>query len=159
MSDDLKAGEAVSEDTPPPKPKNKGGRPRNDSIRLTREARQRLDTLAAENADAIFQAILGAALAGDMTAARLLADRIWPQRKGSVVNFAAPTIARPEDIGPAYAWALTEIAEGRLTPEEGGVIDAMIERRAKSFETIELAQEIEALKSQLAAVLGPRIAA
>ena len=165
MSDDLKtsfadpkgSGPGVSEDTPPPK--NKGGRPRKDSIRLTRAARERLDTLASENADAIFQAILGAALAGDMTAARLLADRIWPQRKGSVVNFTAPVIAKAEDIAPAYAWLLSEVAEGHLTPEEAGVIDAMIERRGRAFEMIELAREVDELKQQLAAVLGPRAVA
>lgn len=139
--------------------KNPGGRPKLESIKITREARQRLDTLAAENADALFQAILASALDGDMSAARILADRIWPSRRGAPVTFTPPVIRSAEDLPPAYAWLMSEVAGGRLTPEEGGLIDSMIERRAKAFEVITLAQEVEELKVQLADLFAGRKAA
>ena len=41
----------------PALPKNKGGRPKVDSITLTKAARARFDTLAAESIDAVFQAV------------------------------------------------------------------------------------------------------
>ena len=78
----------------------KTGRPPLESVKLTKAARMRLDTLAAENADTIFEAILGAALGGDMSAARILADRIWPSRRGAVMTFNPPVIKAPEDRQP-----------------------------------------------------------
>jgi hypothetical protein len=139
--------------------RNKGGRPKRDSIQLTREARDRLDRLAAENAEKIFAALLEAALDGDMTACRILADRVWPSRRGASVNFTPPVLRAPSDVPVAYQWLLGEVAAGRLTTEEGQAIDGMIERRAKAFELITLAEEVERLKVQLDAVLGPRQAA
>jgi hypothetical protein len=38
--------------------KNKGGRPKVDSITLTKAARARFDTLAAESIEAVFQAVV-----------------------------------------------------------------------------------------------------
>lgn len=146
----------MTQDTPP---KNLGGRPKLESIKITREARQRLDRLAAENADELFRAILASALDGDMSAARILADRIWPSRRGYPIIFSPPKISGPADIAPAYAWLLGEVSEGRLTPDEGGIIDAMIERRGKAFELITLAHEVEELKSQLADLFAGRKAA
>ena len=134
------------------------GRPAEESIRLTRAARQRLDALAAENADAIFQAILGAAMDGDMGAARLLADRIWPSRKGTPVTFTAPRIQTATDIPAAYEWLLSEVGAGVLTPDEGDRIGSLIERRAKAFESVELQAEVASLREQLDAILGPRAA-
>jgi hypothetical protein len=140
--------------------KNQGGRPKLESIKITREARQRLDTLAAENADDLFQAILGAALAGDMAAARILADRIWPNRRGAPITFTPPMIKKPEDLPDAYAWLLAEVSEGRLTPDEGALIDAMIERRGKAFETVVMAQEIADLRARIDSLYaGGKIAA
>ncbi len=46
------------------------------------------------------------------------------------------------------------VGEGRLTPEEAQTISVIVGKRAELFPSIELASEIEALKSQLAAVVG-----
>jgi len=159
MANDTNPKTGVSGDTSQDKPKNKGGRPREESIKLSREARRRLDTLAAENADRIFDAILGAALGGCMQAARMLADRIWPSRRGAPITFTPPVILSPADVPTAYAWLLNEVATGVLSPEEGGLIDAMIERRAKAFEVITMAAEIEDLRAQLHALTNIRLVA
>jgi hypothetical protein len=140
-------------------PKNQGGRPKLESIKITREARQKLDTLAADNAEAIFQAILAAALEGDMSAARILADRVWPSRRGAPITFTAPVIRKPDDLPLAYEWLMAEVASGRLTPDEGSMIDSMIERRGKAFEVVTIAQEIEELKAQLAELFAGKKAA
>ena len=67
----------------PALPKNKGGRPKVNSITLTKAARARFDTLAAESIEAVFQAVLTAATQdGDMAAAKLLIDRVIPLAAG-----------------------------------------------------------------------------
>jgi hypothetical protein len=47
-----------------------------------------------------------------------------------------------------------DIGAGRLTPEEAQTISAIVAKRAELFPSIELAGDIEALKSQLAPVVG-----
>src|SRR3954452_12395310 len=136
-------------------PKNKGGRPKVDSITLTKAARARFDTLAAESIDAVFQAILTAATQdGDMAAAKLLIDRVIPSRRGAPVSFHIRPLQTPQDCALAYADLLDDVGSGRLTPEEAQTISAIVGKRAELFPSIELATEIEALKAQLALVAG-----
>src|SRR3954468_15562153 len=140
-------------------PKNKGGRPKVDSITLTKAARARFDTLAAESIDAVFQAVLTAATQdGDMAAAKLLIDRVIPSRRGAPVSFHVRPLRTPEDCALAYVDLLDDVGAGRLTPEEAQTISAIVGKRAELFPSVELASEIEALKAQLAAIVGPVVA-
>ena len=55
------------------------GRPKTETIALTKAARARFDTLAAESIEAVFQAVLTAATQdGDMAAAKLLMIASYP---------------------------------------------------------------------------------
>ena len=90
----------------------------------------------------------------DMAAARLLIDRIIPSRRGATVSFSLRPLKTPEDCALAYADLLHDVAAGRLTPEEAQTISAIVAKRAELFPSVELAAEIEALKAQLAAVVG-----
>jgi hypothetical protein len=136
-------------------PKNKGGRPKVDSITLTKAARARFDTLAAESIEAVFQAVLTAATQdGDMAAAKLLIDRVIPSRRGAPVSFHIRPLKTPEDCALAYADLLDDVGAGRLTPEEAQTISSIVAKRADLFPSIELASEIEALKAQLDALVG-----
>src|SRR4051794_29997018 len=63
------------------------GRPKAETIALTKAARARFDALAAESIEAVFQAMLTAATQdGDMAAAKLLIDRhpVSPRGAGLV---------------------------------------------------------------------------
>ena len=136
-------------------PKNKGGRPKGETVTLTKAARARFDTLAAESIDAVFQAVLTAATQdGDMAAAKLLIDRVIPSRRGAPVSFHIRPLKTPEDCALAYADLLDDVGAGRLTPDEAQTISAIVAKRAELFASVELAAEIEALKTQLAAVVG-----
>jgi hypothetical protein len=136
-------------------PTNKGGRPKLDYIAVTKAARARFDTLAAESIEAVFQAVLTAATQdGDMAAAKLLIDRVIPSRRGAPVSFHIRPLKTPEDCALAYADLLEDVGAGRLTPEEAQTISAIVAKRAELFPSIELAAEIEGLKAQLAAVVG-----
>ena len=63
---------------------------------------------------------------------------------------------RPPTVLPLSSCSdlLDGVGEGRLTPDEAQTISAIVSKRAELFGTIELAGEIEALKAQLAAVVG-----
>jgi hypothetical protein len=131
------------------------GRPKVETIALTKAARSRFDTLAAESIEAVFQAVLTAATQdGDMAAAKLLIDRVIPSRRGAPVAFHIRPLKTPEDCALAYADLLDDVGAGRLTPDEAQTISAIVAKRAELFPSIELAAEIEGLKAQLAAVVG-----
>src|SRR3954470_22499219 len=134
-------------------PKNKGGRPKLDYIAVTKAARARFDVLAAESIEAVFQAVLTAATQdGDMAAARLLVE--IPSRRGAPVSFHIRPLKTPEHCALAYADLLDDVGAGRLTPDEAQTISAIVAKRAELFASVELAAEIEALKAQLAAIVG-----
>src|SRR3954454_20974440 len=148
----------MTEATPEPDvsiPPRGRGRPKAETIALTKAARARFDTLAAESIEAVFQAVLTAATQdGDMAAARLLIDRVIPSRRGAPVSFHIRPLKTPEDCALAYADLLDDVGAGRLTPDEAQTISAIVAKRAELFPSIELATEIEAVKAQLAAVVG-----
>ena len=77
---------------------------------MTKAARARFDTLAAESIEAVFQAVLTAATQdGDMAAAKLLIDRVIPSRRGSPVSFHIRPLKTPEDCALAYADLLDDV--------------------------------------------------
>src|SRR6478736_1672025 len=131
------------------------GRPKDETVTVTKAARARFDTLAAQSIEAVFQAVLTAATQdGDMTAAKLLIDRVIPSRRGAPVSFHIRPLKTPEDCALAYADLLDDVGAGRLTPDEAQTISAIVAKRAELFASVELATEIEALKTQLAAIVG-----
>src|SRR4051812_15399216 len=106
------------------------GRPKAESIALTKAAGARFDALAAESIEAVFQAVLTAATQnGDMVAARLLVDRVIPSRRGAPVSFHIRPLKTPEDCALAYADLLDDVGAGRLTPEEAQTIAAIVAKR------------------------------
>ena len=64
---------------------------------------------------------------------------------------APPQPARASSSPPLL---VAYVGAGRLTPEEAQTISAIIGKRAELFALVELAAEIEALRSQLAVVAG-----
>ena len=78
-----------------------------------------------------------------------------PVRKGVPVNFKTRSLSNPSECAEAFGDILTAIGKGELTPDEGNMIGALIERRANLFHTVELQDEIAALKAQMLA-LAPR---
>jgi hypothetical protein len=132
------------------------GRPRNEVVRLTKAARERFDRQIAEGLDDIFKALLEAGIKDkDTQALSLLINRAVPIRKGVTVSFKTRPLSTPADCAAAFADLLEAIGMGELTPDEGNMIGALIERRANLFHTVELQDEIAALRAQILA-MAPR---
>ena len=83
----------------------------------------------------------------------LLVNRAVPVRKGVPVNFKTRPLSNPSECAEAFGDILTAIGRGELTPDEGNMIGALIERRANLFQTVELQDEIAALKAQIAGIV------
>ena len=92
------------------------------------------------------QAVVTAAVAGDMRAAEILLRRLWPERKGRPLAVDLPPIAGAADLPAAVGAVVQSVAAGDLTPEEGQAIAAILETQRRAIETADLAARIEALE-------------
>ena len=89
------------------------------------------------------------ALAGDMTALRLCLDRIAPARKDNPVTVELPTITTSEDAAKAMAAILGAVAEGNITPSEGGEMAKLVEVFIKTLESHEFEQRLKQLEGRI----------
>jgi hypothetical protein len=133
---------------------NPNGRPRSETVKLTKTARERFDRQLAEKLPDIFTALFEAGTKDKDTAAlSLLVNRAVPVRKGVPVNFKTRPLSNPTECAEAFGDILAAIGKGERTPDEGNMIGALIERRANLFQTIELQDEIASLKAQIAGIV------
>jgi hypothetical protein len=96
----------------------------------------------------LYTAIFDAAKAGDMTAARLLLDRLDPAPKGRVVELpGVPEITGLEAAQMAGRQVVQTMLAGELSPDEAGqVLDVV--KQLTAVEVRGWAQMLEALQAQ-----------
>jgi hypothetical protein len=75
-----------------------------------------------DDVEKIVNAVLTAARNGDMTAAKIILDRIAPVSRRQCVSFDLPKIESLDDEVGARAAVLGAVANGDLTPGEAVVI-------------------------------------
>jgi hypothetical protein len=95
------------------------------------------EKLMRDDAKEIVQAVIAAAKAGDMVAAKIVLDRISPARKGRPIHFELPEARTADDVAAALAAVVSAMATGELTPDEAALVASVLEMRRKSIETIE----------------------
>ena len=123
---------------------NPAGRPQGARHRLTILA----EKLMEDETEAVVQAVIKAAIDGDMTAARLVLERIAPPRKGRPVTFDLPPIETSDGILTALGAVLRAVAQGELTPDEGQGIASLLETKRKVFDTVEIERRMAALEAR-----------
>jgi hypothetical protein len=121
---------------------NPAGKPRGTRHRVTVLA----EKLMQDDTDAVVRAVIDAAKGGDMTAARLILDRIAPARKGCPISFPLPKIDTTADVTNALSAVVASIASGELTPEEATAVSNVIETKRKAIETQNLESRIAVLE-------------
>ena len=100
-----------------------------------------LEKLMAADAKTIVRAVLLAAAGGDMSAARMVLERVVPPAaKDRPLSMTLPDTSTPEGIEAAACAVLAAVARGDLLPSEGAVMSALIEGRRKAAETVRLDQ-------------------
>jgi hypothetical protein len=91
------------------------------------------EKLMRDDARDIVRVVLEAAKGGDMTAARLVLERIASVRKGRPVYFDLPPVNTAADIAAAMAALTTAMASGDLTPDEAATVASVLEMRRKTM--------------------------
>jgi hypothetical protein len=132
-----------------PFPKGKSGNPRGKPKGARHKTTLLAEKLMQDDAENIVNAVLTAARAGDMTAARIVLDRIAPARRDNPVAFALPKIKRPADAVAASVAVLSAVADGRLTPGEALEVSKLIEGFVKTLEVAELEERLNELEERM----------
>ncbi|PPD25004.1 MAG: hypothetical protein CTY30_00865 [Methylocystis sp.] len=120
---------------------NPSGRPRGARHRTTLIC----EKLMRDDAKNIVDAVLAAARNGDMSAARIVLDRIVPARRDPTVFFELPKIEGAADAAKVSGSVLKAVAAGELTPAEAEAVTKIVETHLRAIE----ATDFEARLSRL----------
>ena len=123
---------------------NPAGRPKGARHKATLAALKLMEG----EADAITRTCIEAAKAGDMTAIRLVLDRLVPPAKERPVSIDLPDAEDAAGIAEAQSAILQAVAAGQLTPGEGATLAGIVEARRRAVETLELETRITALENR-----------
>jgi F0F1-type ATP synthase gamma subunit len=110
---------------------NPAGRPRGSRNRAT----LLMESLLADDAEAIGRKAIEMAKQGDMAAIRLCMDRLAPARKGEPVAFELPPLDKPADSVAAAAEIVAAVAAGELTPSEAAELAKVIDVYVRAIAT------------------------
>ena len=100
----------------------------------------------AGDAEAVVRAVIEAAKGGDMTAARLVLDRIAPPCRGRSVRLDLPPIVGAADLVKALAAVADAMARGVISAEEAQAAAGVLDHHRKAVETLDLERRIAALE-------------
>jgi mevalonate kinase len=98
--------------------------------------------------DDILQAVIDAAIAGDMQACKMLLDRITPPLKPVAAQIALPV---PDGAGLADQGAVvvTAALTGQIPPDIGSQLITALAAQSKIIEMQEMAERLERIEHQL----------
>jgi hypothetical protein len=100
------------------------------------------------DAEKVARKVVDAAIEGDMTAARLVLERLVPTAREKPVSLDLPNTETAEGISNAQEAVLQAVANGELLPGEATTLATILENRRKALETQELEQRITALEAK-----------
>lgn len=97
----------------------------------------------------IAEVVIKQAQDGDLTAARLVLDKLVPNARERAVELPGlPSTENPAGAAAAQAAILQAVASGDLTPGEAATLSGIVENRRKAIETQELEQRIRAIEQR-----------
>jgi hypothetical protein len=129
------------------KPFEKGnpGRPRGSRNKTTELA----ERLMAKDVEGVVDAVITAAKTGDMTACRIILDRLVPIRRGRPVEITLPPAIDAIGVADASAEVVAAVGAGELTPEEGRTLAQILEARRRAIETSEHERRLEVIEDAM----------
>lgn len=121
---------------------NPAGKPKGTRHKVTQLA----EKLMQDDAENIVNAVLKAARNGDMTAARLVLDRIAPARRDNPVRFELPEIGTAAEAAKAMGALVAAVAAGELTPSEAEQVAKIVDAYVRSLEANDFEARLQALE-------------
>ena len=104
------------------------------------------EKLMGDDVENVVKAVLDAARSGDMTAARIVLDRLAPLRRGRPVEIELPRVETAADVLAAMAAVLDHVADGEISPDEAAIIAGILEMKRRTLELVEIERRVAALE-------------
>jgi hypothetical protein len=121
---------------------NPAGKPKGMRNRATLMA----EKLMQDDAEQVVRAVVEKAKQGDMTAARLIIERIAAVRKGRPMTLDLPDAKTIADLAAAMASLVRAMATGEVAPDEAATIAGVFEIRRKTIESVDFEERLAALE-------------
>ena len=128
--------------------KGKSGNAAGKPVGARNKATMAVLALMATGAEEITKAVINAAKGGDLSAARLVLERLAPPMRERPVSIDLPDTATGEGISQAQQAILEAVGAGELLPGEGQALAGIVEGRRKALETLELERRIAVLEER-----------
>lgn len=110
------------------------GNPNGSKVGSRHLTARRLDQLAEGESDAVFRVVVDAAKGGDLLAAKILMDRIWPIRRGHTVRLDLPDVTEPGGIMAALSAIVAKMSAAEISAEEAQAATLSIVALARTLE-------------------------
>jgi hypothetical protein len=123
---------------------NPAGKPKGARNKTTLAIQALLDG----EAEVIARKAIEAAKGGDMTAIRLVLERVLPVRKDSPVSFDLPEMIGAQDAAKAMGAILSAVACGELSPSEANEAAKLVAIYIEALKTADLENRIKGLEEK-----------
>lgn len=128
--------------------KGESGNPTGKPAGVRNKATVMVQSIMERGAKEITEAVVGLAKEGDLSAARLVLERLLPPAKERPISLALPITDTAGGIAEAQQAILQAVAAGDLLLGEGTALSSIVEARRKAVETLQLEQRITALETK-----------
>jgi len=126
----------------PFEPGNKLGKGRRPG---SRNKKSKLEEALEEHGEVIIRKCKVMALNGDVTAMRLLMERLVPIAKAPVPRFRLPKMRTASDLKDVLPSILKQTAEGKINPFEAEALSRIVETQQRTVES-DLAERVRVLE-------------
>ncbi len=123
---------------------NPAGKPKGAQNHATRAAK----ALLQGNLSAIVQSLIDAALSGDVSAQKIVIDKILPNAKELPISADLPQVDNAASLPKLSAAILQAVSTGQLTPSEGQALSTLAVHHARSIELADFEARLSALEEK-----------
>ena len=107
-----------------------------------------LEKMLADDGADVVKAVIEKAKDGDMTAARLVLDRVVPVRRGRPIEIKLPQITTPADVLAALSATIGQMAAGEITPDEAAVVTGVLDSQRRAAELVDIEARLTLLEQE-----------
>jgi hypothetical protein len=127
--------------------KGQSGNPEGRKAGCRNRASMLAEKMLEGEAEGIVRAAIIKAMEGDPTAMRLCLDRFAPLRRDRTIALDLPPLKNAEDSVAAAATIAAAVADGSITPGEGGNCLAIVDSFLRAYENVDLERRISDLEA------------
>ena len=107
------------------------------------------EKLMATDVEKVVNSVISAAVSGDMTACRLVLERLVPVRKDAPLAIDLGPIKSLDDVARGMATIVEAVAGSEISPSEGAAVASLLQGYSQSLESVELDRRLSVLESRV----------